>query len=496
VSSASRSIAVVIPVLNERDALPLVIGDLPRKLIDELIVVDKGSTDGSADVARGLGARVVDEPCRGYGAACLAGIAAAGDVDVIAFIDGDRADHTEQLPRVVEPLLDGRADLVVGSRAHGRREGGSMPAQARFGNWLAAILPRRLYAARHTDLGPFRAIRRDALDSLGMCERNCGWTVELQIKAAQAGLRVVEVPVEYRRRLSRSKISATVRGTVAAGTKLLYSIARRSLLAPRASEASSAHAGESEGERVSVIVPTLDEERSLPRCLESLELLDEPFEVVVVDAGSSDATARIAESHPRVRLIHSPRGRARQMNAGAREARGRFLWFLHADCTAPAGALPELRRVLADERVALGAFRFVLDARGAIFRLVELGVRLRCIFRRTPYGDQGLFVRRDVFESIGGFEEIPILEDVRFVRSARKLGEIRVVDLPLVTSARRWRRAGVVRTIARHQLILLLDRLGVSPARLASLRPHVAEGRQASHVSDARRESSPESGDS
>lgn len=184
------------------------------------------------------------------------------------------------------------------------------------------------------------------------------------------------------------------------------------------------------------------------------------------------------------------------MNAGAREARGRYLWFLHADCAAPAGALSELRRVLADERVALGAFRFVLDAPGAVYRLVELGVRLRCIFRRTPYGDQGLFVRREIFESIGGFEEIPILEDVRFVGAAREYGEVRVVDLPLVTSARRWRRGGVVRTTARHQLILLLDGLGVSPARLASLRPRSAHRRQASCVTDSRRASPPESGDS
>jgi glycosyltransferase involved in cell wall biosynthesis len=217
---------VVIPALNERESLPRVLGDLPWDLLREVVVVDNGSTDGTAEAAREGGARVVIEPQRGYGRACLTGIAALDATDVVVFLDADYSDRPEELPAVVAPILEGRADMVIGSRVLGEREPGALLPQARFGNLLSVTLIRSLCGARYTDLGPFRAIRRGALDALQMRDEDFGWTVEMQVKAARAGLRVVEVPVRYRRRIGRSKITGTVRGTVLAGWKILVTIAR------------------------------------------------------------------------------------------------------------------------------------------------------------------------------------------------------------------------------------------------------------------------------
>lgn len=221
---------VVIPVLDERDSLPRVLAALPRAAVRRVVVVDNGSTDGSGDVARAAGAEVVREPRRGYGSACLAGIArirAAGDPpDVLVFLDGDFSDRPEQLPALVRPILEEGADLVVGSRVLGRREPGALLPQARFGNWLASRLIRALYGLHVTDLGPFRAIRWDALEALEMADRDFGWTAEMQVKAARAGLRYREVPADYRRRVGVSKITGTLSGTVRAGWKILYTVFR------------------------------------------------------------------------------------------------------------------------------------------------------------------------------------------------------------------------------------------------------------------------------
>ncbi len=225
-------VAVLIPALDEQAALPGVLAAIPpagpgwRRTA--VLVVDNGSRDRTAEVARAGGATVVREPRRGYGAACLAGLAHLDPrpPDVIAFLDADGSDDPAGLPRLLAPIVTDGADLVIGSRALGAAEPGALTAVQRFGNRLAAGLLRALFGLRATDLGPFRAIRRPALAALGMRDRDYGWTVEMQARAARAGLRVVEVPVPYRRRIGRSKISGTLRGVVGAGWKILFTIAR------------------------------------------------------------------------------------------------------------------------------------------------------------------------------------------------------------------------------------------------------------------------------
>lgn len=215
-----RRIAVVIPALDEAASIGKVLDAIPD-WVDEAIIADNGSRDATADIAQQHGARVVHEPRRGYGSACLRGIAALGDADVIVFLDGDYSDHPEQMDRLVDPIVAGDADLVIGSRVLGKREAGALAPQARFGNWLACRLIRLFWGVRYSDLGPFRAIRRDALHALAMADRDYGWTVEMQVKAATQGLRVREVPVDYRRRVGHSKITGTIRGVIGAGYKII-----------------------------------------------------------------------------------------------------------------------------------------------------------------------------------------------------------------------------------------------------------------------------------
>jgi glycosyltransferase involved in cell wall biosynthesis len=226
-----QDVWVIIPVFNEEASLPLVLRDLPQ--VGQVIVVDNGSTDRSAELARQHGAMVVNEPERGYGAACLKGLATIRSFTVtsqpprvVVFLDGDYSDHPDHLPQLVEPILVGKADFVIGSRMLGERESGAMPPQAVFGNRLACLLMWFCWGARFTDLGPFRAISWQALERLGMCDWNFGWTVEMQIKATVAGLRCREIPVPYRRRIGTSKISGTFSGTIKAGCKILFTIAR------------------------------------------------------------------------------------------------------------------------------------------------------------------------------------------------------------------------------------------------------------------------------
>jgi glycosyltransferase involved in cell wall biosynthesis len=218
----------VIPALDEEASIGLVLDALPRSIVRRVVVADNGSTDRTAEVARSRGARVVAEPRRGYGAACLRALDAlrADPPEVVLFLDGDLSDDPSEAPRLLEPIAAGRADLVIGSRALGEAEPGSLTPAQRFGNWLATRLLRFFYGARYTDLGPFRAIRWEALESLGMRDRDFGWTVEMQVKAARRGLRHEEVPVRYSRRVGTSKVSGTLSGTLRAGAKILGTIAR------------------------------------------------------------------------------------------------------------------------------------------------------------------------------------------------------------------------------------------------------------------------------
>ena len=222
----------MIPVLDEERALPHVLAEIPRDLASDVVVVDNGSTDRSAEVAARNGARVVSEPRRGYGAACLAGLATNGEADVLVFLDGDHSDHPDEMRALLAPILAGDADLVIGSRMLRRESRRALLPQARFGNWLASVLMRALFGIRCTDLGPFRAIRRDALLLLGMQDRDFGWTVEMQLRAKLAGLRVREIPVRYRARIGDSKISGTVVGSLRAGRKILTTIFRYRLRRP------------------------------------------------------------------------------------------------------------------------------------------------------------------------------------------------------------------------------------------------------------------------
>ena len=219
------SVGLIIPALNEEAALPRVLADVPTG-VDEVLVVDNGSTDRTADVARQGGAGVVVERQRGYGAACWRGLCHMPSCDVVAFIDADYSDPPDQLPVLVEPIARDQADFVLASRVLGQRESGAMPIHSLLGNRLACTLMGLLFAASYTDLGPFRAIRRDALDWLAMTDRGFGWTVEMQIKAVRAGLRIAEVPLPTRRRIGVSKISGTVTGSVRAGYRILSTIAR------------------------------------------------------------------------------------------------------------------------------------------------------------------------------------------------------------------------------------------------------------------------------
>ena len=228
----SLATTVIIPALNEQDSIGPVIASIPP-WVARVIVVDNGSTDATAQRARQAGAVVITEPRRGYGQACLAGCAAAADADIVVFLDGDLSDYPERMEQLVRPILEDRADFVLGSRTGGSCQRGALLPQQRFGGWLACLLIRWLWRYRYTDLGPFRAIRRTSLTRLNMDDQNFGWTVQMQIRAVLANLRIMEIPLDYRRRIGRSKISGTLRGVFAAGTKILYTIASERIIARR-----------------------------------------------------------------------------------------------------------------------------------------------------------------------------------------------------------------------------------------------------------------------
>lgn len=219
-------VVVIVPAYNEEAAIAKVVGDIPRDVAEEIVVVDNASNDATARVARAAGATVLEEKRRGYGFACLCGIeyARRQEVDVVVFLDGDYSDFPEEMRHLVAPIRNGEADLVIGSRTRGSKQRGALLPQARAGNWLACTLMQIIWGVRYSDLGPFRAVRLAALLPLRMEDGTFGWTIEMQIKAHLAGLHIAEVPVSYRRRIGTSKITGTVTGTVRAGSGILRTI--------------------------------------------------------------------------------------------------------------------------------------------------------------------------------------------------------------------------------------------------------------------------------
>lgn len=228
----SPKILVIIPAFNEAESIGKVVGDIPEGLVKEVVVVNNSSTDATEANAKAAGATVLREDQRGYGFACLKGIAYANSKtgnerpDIIVFIDGDYSDFPDQMGELVAPIIESGHDMVIGSRALGAREKGAMMPQQIFGNWLATTLIKLFYRVKFTDLGPFRAIRFDKLIELNMQDQTYGWTVEMQLKAAKKKFKVTEVPVNYRKRIGVSKIAGTVKGSILAGYKILYTIFR------------------------------------------------------------------------------------------------------------------------------------------------------------------------------------------------------------------------------------------------------------------------------
>ena len=226
-----KKAVVIIPALNEERSIGKVIGDIPRNLVAEIVVVNNGSTDSTASVASGCGATVIDEERRGYGQACLAGMNYIKNFsylpDIIVFLDADYSDYPQEMKDLISPIAEGGYDLVIGSRTIGERQKGALLPQALVGNYVATGLIKLLYRVDFTDLGPFRAIRYDKLLSLGMRDKTFGWTVEMQVKAAKKGFRCTEVPVSYRKRIGTSKITGTITGSVMAGVKIIWMIFRQ-----------------------------------------------------------------------------------------------------------------------------------------------------------------------------------------------------------------------------------------------------------------------------
>ena len=225
---AMKSVTIIIPAYNEENGIGEVIREIPKDFVTEIVVVNNASSDQTEKIALAAGATVLREPVRGYGRACLKGIDYLKKLnvhpDIVVFLDADHSDYPEEMQSLIMPIMEDKADLVIGSRALGRKERGAMAPQQIFGNWLATRLLKVLYGVQFTDLGPFRAMRFDKLKELDMQDKTYGWTVEMQLKAAKMGFRCAEVPVRYRKRIGFSKISGTVKGTVMAGYKIIATI--------------------------------------------------------------------------------------------------------------------------------------------------------------------------------------------------------------------------------------------------------------------------------
>lgn len=640
-------ISVIIPAYNEHEALSHVLRDLPWDILKEVVVVDNGSTDGTGEAALRFGARVIKEPRRGYGFACLAGIGAIDDTDIVVFLDADYSDYPDELRHLVEPIILNESDLVIGSRIRGVHEKGSITPPQFIGNLLATTLVRLIYRKRFTDLGPFRAIRWSSLKKIVMQDTNFGWTVEMQILAIKHGLRIKEIPVSYRRRIGRSKISGTVKGVLGAGAKIMITIAMHALKPtikkpqaviiefvkyPRAGHVKTRLAAEigaeaachiykkmamithrelvklqedkisdlivyadgsdvgsfkrwlpqsdeiwpqPEGDlgvrlgyvfqrafdlgyryvaavgtdcpgldankirdaigrlkksdvvivpakdggyaligtnrfyhelfraipwssgkvfektlkiakmknlavaitepeadidtkedlakvknildpKISVIIPVLNDHKQLTVTLESFSepKLSDEVEIVIVDGGSDDGlinTGNLAN----VKIITSGQGRSKQMNLGVYHSKGKWLWFLHADCRPEKGSILRLLDYLDTDHVKWGFFRQTIEDDSIWFRMIEKGNELRARILGLPYGDQGIIIRKNIFHESGGFQDVPFLEDVILSSRLRSICLPKAMPYRLILSHRHWTPLGLFRTTARNILIVL-----------------------------------------
>ena len=226
--ATDKIVSVVIPAFNEEMSIAKVIKDIPKEWVIEVVVVNNASTDKTSEVAKAAGATVINQPVPGYGNACLKGMSYIADQElrpeIIVFLDGDYSDYPQELPDVIAPILMQEVDMVIGSRALGQREAGSMTIPQLFGNWLATNLIKLFYGINFTDLGPFRAIKYDRLMALSMQDKTYGWTVEMQVKAAKQKLKCTEVAVNYKKRIGVSKVSGTIKGTIMAGYKIIWTI--------------------------------------------------------------------------------------------------------------------------------------------------------------------------------------------------------------------------------------------------------------------------------
>ena len=655
------TVKVVIPALNEARSIREVLEDIPE-WVDGVIVSDNGSTDGTGDLAAAAGATVVREMRRGYGRACLAALRAIDFCDVVVFLDGDYSDYPHQMDRLLAPIARDEADMVIGVRTPAQGEGAALTLPQRFGTALACHLIRMIWGFTYADLGPFRAIRWSSLKCLKMGDPTYGWTVEMQVKALLAGLRVAEAPVDYRRRIGDSKVSGTLRGVVGAGIKIPGTIARFALSPPRvrggaadrlilftrypdpyrtktrlipalgalgaaelqrrmtlrtlataralgtrrkldievsytgaswrqmrrwlgtgvrytaqckgglgarlagafekafeagsgrvvivgtdapgcdasqlpeALEALKTHdlalgpttdggywliglrrpADIFTGIRwgtdsvlratlrrasscalstflldpirdvdrpedlalldpslhpappyISVIIPTRNEAGNIEAAIRSART--DGVEIIVVDGESSDGTPRKAGALGVSVLTCAP-GRAGQMNLGARNAKGEVLLFLHADTTLPPRFERSVFRALLDPLVVGGAHLLRTNMRGVGIALVDYLVRIRTRYRRLPYGDQGIFVRKSAFDALGGFPEVAIAEDLLFMRRLRRLGRVVSVPATVTTSGRRWQRAGLLRGLVINQIVAAASCLSLPPRLMMSLR--------------------------
>ena len=647
---AQIRIMAIIPALNEQSAIGRVLQRLPEWI--EPIVVDNGSTDRTAEIARSCGAKVIHEPDRGYGAACLAGIKAASSADILVFIDADDADDPADIPALVAPIVFRQADMVIGSRLLGGAQPGSLTLPQHFGNRLACFLMRLFWGARFSDLGPLRAIAADKLALLNMSDRRFGWTVQMQIRALRRGLRCGEISVAYHRRVGVSKISGTLRGVLGAGAGILTMVAREALrpdkplrtterliifarlpvpgftktrLIPAIGAEAAAKlqtqmthhildvarkftadtgaevevrftGGEahemsavfgrdftliSQGDgdlghrmrqaakdafdqgikrvviigtdcpqltpallqqgiqilkshdavigpafdggyyligmslfsptlfqgiswgtenvlrqtllnanaaalrvgllkplsdvdhpediavwhslrtaptnnnkpAISVIIPMLNEAANIRAAIASARR-SPSIEVIVVDAGSTDESIRLAREAGAM-VITSQRGRANQLNAGAWQAQSDILLFLHADTRLPPNYLDVVLQTAQMPNFAVGAFRLGIDAQGLPLRIIEWGANVRSQLLRCPYGDQAMFMKADSFYLVGGFPQLPVLEDIALIQSLGGQGRILLTRAAVMTSARSWRARGALAVTLLHQMILL-----------------------------------------